>query len=518
MSASPLFSVVTPVYNTPPAVLRETVDSVLVQGWAGWELLLVDDRSPSAETAAALEEIEALDPRIRVLRRETNGGISAASNDGLAAARGEFVVLLDHDDLLVPGALAKAARAVLDDETIDYLYTDEDKIDEDGYTFDVFQKPDWSPERFRWQMYTCHMSVFRTELGREVGGFDSAFDGAQDHDLILKVTERARTIHHIPEVLYHWRTVPGSTATGADAKPYAWDAGVRAVSAHLERTGQRATAERGTLPGTYAVRRELDPALRVSVIIPTRGTAGDAFGKPRVFVVEAVRAVLDHTAHENLEFVVVYDETTPPAVLDELGDLAGDKLLLVPYAKPFNFSEKCNVGFARSTGDRIVLLNDDTEVISDGFIERLVAPLDDDGVGLTGALLYFEDGTVQHGGHRYGVAGYGHSYFGEHSESTGHFNELSIYREVTGVTAACSAITRELYAEIGGMWEGLPGNYNDVDYCYKVRQTGRRILFLHDVRLFHFESKTRVPTVHAWEMEFVERRWGRPTDDVYSGR
>ncbi len=286
---TPLFSIVTPVYAPPVHVLRAMIDSVLAQIHKDWELILVDDASPDPLVLETLRRAASEDARIRVLERDTNGHIVAASNDGIAKARGSFIALLDHDDLLAPQALEEIKDAIEANPEVDYLYTDEDKVDDAGNFYGVFRKPPWSPERLRGQMYTSHFSVLRSSLVREVGGFHEGFDGSQDHDLVLRVTERARTVVHVPSVLYHWRAVAGSAAADPDAKPYAWLAGQKAVQAHLDRTEVTARVHLGRLPGTYQLERSLDPCVRVSVVIPTRGGEGLVWGERRCFVVEAAR-------------------------------------------------------------------------------------------------------------------------------------------------------------------------------------------------------------------------------------
>jgi glycosyltransferase involved in cell wall biosynthesis len=514
--SAPLISIITPVYRTPLAYLKKMIRSVTAQGWPQWELILVDDFSENTELATYLGNIAAKEPRIVVVARQENGGISAASNDGIAIARGEFIALLDHDDMLAPGALRKVARVLTDDPTIDYLYTDEDKVNDRGDRYDAFRKPAWSPERLRGQMYTGHLSVLRTSLVREVGGFRSEFDGSQDHDLVLRVTERARTIAHIPRVLYRWRSHKNSTAASSDTKPYAWDAGVAAVNAHLDRIGSNSVASRGPVPGTYAIERSLDPAASISVIIPTRGSRDRVFGSERAFVVEAIRSVREQSNHANIEFVVVYDLDTPAAVMREIADVAGERLVLVPYSRPFNFSDKCNVGFVASSGEYVVMMNDDMQAISSAPIETLVAPLSDPEVGMTGAYLFFEDDTLQHAGHRYADRGYMHAYMQSASRGdAGPFSVLMVDREVSGLTAAFIGMRREVFAQIGGFSPSLPSNFNDVDLSMKARSFGYRLLWLSGVQLYHFESKSREGKVHKWEINLVRRRWGVQRDDMY---
>lgn len=516
MTSAPLFSIVSPIYDTPLDVLGEMIHSVTSQGFPHWELILVDDVSPDQRVRDVLAEAAAADPRVRVILRETNGGISAASNDGLAAATGTYLALLDHDDLLVHGALAKIAAVLIESPEIDYLYTDEDKIDKDNHLYDRFDKPDWSPERLRAHMYTGHLSVFRLSLVRDVGGFDSEFDGSQDHDLVLKVTERAAVIHHLPEVLYHWRALPKSTASSGNAKPYTWDAGLAAVTAHVKRIGLDAVVEQGPWFGIYATHRQFDENLTVSVIIPTRGGRGVIGSRERVYVVEAVRSLVSHAGHDRYEIVVVADEVTPEAVLDELRDIAGTRLVIVPYAKEFNYSEKCNLGFLHSTGDIIVMLNDDIEVITENFIPELCAPLAEADVGMTGAYLIYENGWVQHAGHRYARRHFMHAFSNNKLGDTGPFCALLVDREVSGLTAACVALRREVYEEVGGLSQQLPVNFNDVDLSLKLRSAGYRLLWLNRVKLYHYESKTRVAVVHQFEVDRLRARWGVPDRDAFS--
>lgn len=511
----PLFSVITPVYEPPLDVLREMIDSVLQQTEPDLELVLVDDVSPSDAVREVLRDAAARDPRVRVVERAQNGRIVAASNDAVAAATGEFLVLVDHDDLLTPDALAVMRSAIEAHPEADYLYSDEDKIDAEGNLYDEFRKPVWSPERLRSHMYTGHLSVMRAALVREVGGFREGYDGSQDHDLALRVSERARLVRHVPEVLYHWRVVPGSTAGSTDAKPYAWEAGRKAVADHLERVGLDAEAEFGRWPGTYRVVRRADPSTSVSIVIPTRGSRGFVWGQERVFVVEAVRSVMERARYPRLEIVVVHDTPTPPAVLDELRAIAGDRLVLVEFDRPFNFSAKCNVGFLHSSGDVVVMLNDDVQVRTDGFLEPLVAPLVEDDVAAVGAHLSFEDGTLQHGGHVYFDGHVRHACLGRRPDDPGPFAALTVAREASGLTAACVAVRRDVYEEVGGFAEALPANFNDVDFSLKLRATGRRLVWLPDVQLYHFESRTREPVVQKWEYTWLRQRWDVSGTDAY---
>ncbi|MER6974137.1 glycosyltransferase [Nocardioides sp. NPDC000445] len=506
---SPRVSLITAVYNPPADAFEDTIASVLGQTHEDWEWVLSDDRSPAPWVLPRLRELAAKEPRVRIVERAENGGIVAASNSSLAEATGELIALLDHDDVLEPNALEKMVRAYDRFEDLDYAYSDQDLMSDAGELRDAYYKPDWSPERLRHHNYCTHFSVFRRSVVEEVGGFQEGFDGSQDHDLVLRVSERARRIVHVPGALYHWRMVPGSAAADNQAKPYAWDAGVRAVQAHLDRLGIRATASRGVSPGLYRVEREPDLDTPVSVIIPTIGTSAIVWGEKRAMVVETVRSVVASTQHRNVEFVIVYDTPTPAPVLEALRAIEGADIKLVEFTEKFSFSAKCNVGAAHATGDVLIFLNDDMEAYSEGVIENLIAPLREPDVGMTGPKLLFEDYRIQHAGLVYGSGTITHAYYRARPEERGNHGELHINRETSALTGACLAMRREVFFDAGGFSERLPVNYNDVDLCLKVRRSlGLRLVWLHDVTLFHFESVSRDNAVHDWEKDFINNRWG----------
>ena len=506
---APRFSVVTPVYNTPEHVLRAALRSVRRQTFPDWELILVDDCSPSPHVLPILEEAEREDPRIRVVRRSENGGIVAASNDGLAAAFGEFVALLDHDDELHPDALREVDAALRAEPAADYVYTDEDKIDEQGRHFGPFLKPDWSPERLRTQMYTCHLSVLRRSLVQEVGGFDPAYEGAQDWDLVLKVTERARRVLHVPKILYHWRTLPESTAgRGEEAKPYAYAAGTRAIQAHCDRVGFPATVRHDdTYSGVY----HLEPALRwhprVSIVMPTAGGRRLVRGEEITLVVHCIRSIVERTTYRNYEIVVVADTTTPEEVIDEVLEVGGRQVRIVPYDKPFNFADKINVGALASEGEHILLLNDDMEVVTPEWLERLVMYSSFPGIGAVGAKLLFGDGRLQHVGVLLRHSSPGHLFRGFNGDYSGYANVVRVANNYSAVTGACLMTPRAVFEEVGGLSLDFPLNFNDIDYCLKVRAAGRRVVYDPDTVLLHFESSSRSSDVSPSELDRFQARW-----------
>jgi GT2 family glycosyltransferase len=515
----PRFSILTPVYNTPADVFWAMIRSVRRQSFPGWELCLVDDCSPDPEVAGLLAEADALDPRIRVERRVENGGIVAASNDALAMARGEFLALLDHDDELHPDALAHVHEALLGDPEADYVYTDEDKIDRAGHHSGPFFKPDWSPERMRTQMYTCHLSVFRRSLAEEVGGFHSEFEGSQDWDLVLRVTERARAVLHVPRVLYHWRMLETSTAGGGEvAKPWAYDAGTRAVQAHCERTGVQARVERDPADaGVYHLVPELRERPLVSIVMPTAGGRREVWYEDVVLVSHCVRSIVERSTYENYEIVCVHDTGTPREVLEELEGIAGERMRLVEYDRPFNFSEKINLGAAAARGEHLLLLNDDMEVIAPDWIERMVMYSSIPEVGAVGGRLLLQDGRLQHVGVRVEKGLPGHYFHGFHGDYKGYANGVRVARNCLAVTGACLMTRRSLFEELGGLPAELPVNYNDVDYCLKVRRAGLRTVYDPDLVLYHFESSSRSSEVDDWEKEKFREKWSPLTAvDPYS--
>jgi GT2 family glycosyltransferase len=505
----PRFSIITPVYETPARVLWEMLESARTQSFDDWELCLVDDASQRPRVREIIERAQAEDPRIRLQVREQNGGIVAASNDALAMARGEFLALLDHDDELHPDALAHVHEALMANPTADYAYTDEDKIDANGHHTGPFLKPDWSPERMRTQMYTCHLSVFRRSLVEEVGGFHAEFEGSQDWDLVLRVTERARSVVHVPRVLYHWRMLETSAAGGGEAaKPWAFEAGKRAIQAHCERIGMQARVERDPGdPGVYHLEPELRSEPLVSIIVPTCGTVREVRYEPVVLVEHLVRSIVEQSTYDNFEIVCVLDADTPPHVPHALHEIAGDHLQLVEYDRPFNFSAKINLGAIRSHGEHLLFLNDDMEVATPNWIERMVMYSSLPAVGAVGGRLLFGDGRLQHVVVRFDHGLPGHIYRGFGRDFPGYANEARVAQNALAVTGACLMTRRELFEEVGGLSTTFPLSYNDVDFCLKLHHTGRRIVYDPDLVMLHFESSSRSMDVEDWEKERLKERW-----------
>jgi O-antigen biosynthesis protein len=506
----PRFSVLTPVYDTPLEVLEAMLKSVKRQSFEDWEHILIDDYSVAPWVREKLTQAAEEDSRVRVHHRAENGGIVAASNDALRLADGEFIALLDHDDALHPDALALVHEALVGTPEADYVYTDEDKIDEAGHHDAPFFKPDWSPERMRTQMYTCHLSVLRRSLMEEVGGFDPEFEGSQDWDIVLKVSERARHVLHVPRVLYHWRTLATSAAGGGEAaKPYAFDAGTRAIQAHCDRIGLKARASRDLeRPGVYHLEPRLIDDPLVSIVIPTAGQRREVRYQDVVLIEHCVASILETSTYENLEIVCVVDPQVDEAVRKRLRELGGDRLELVDFEGEFNFSAKVNRGAVRSAGEYLLILNDDMEVITPNWIERLLMYAERPEIGAVGGKLLWQDGRLQHAGILFENGGYpGHVYYAFPGTSGSYSNNTLVAQNYLAVTAACMMTSRLVFEEVGGFSLDFPMNYNDMDYCLKLIASGRRNVYDPDTVLYHFESSSRSTDVEDWEKDTLRERW-----------
>jgi GT2 family glycosyltransferase len=533
----PTISIITPVYNTDPQWLRACIDSVRRQVYPNWELCLGDDGSTSAATVETLRTY-ADDPRIRIARLDPNGGISAASNAALAMATGELIALLDHDDELPPEALFEVVRRLNEgrDQPVlnrvepwpvlnrvepwpDVLYSDEDKLEPDGRRSEPYFKPDWSPELLLAYMYPCHLFVARRSLVMDVGGFRTVCDGAQDYDLLLRLAERTTRIEHIDRILYHWRKIPQSVASVTTVKPWALEAGRRALEDAMARRGWEAEVLPGAGPGIYRVKRRVRGMPLVSIVIPTRG--GTADGGPDLVArcLESLR--LTHYAH--VEVIVAADDgAVSEAVRDALAPL---RHTIVPYRAPdpgvFNFSHTVNAGVAAASGEHLVLLNDDVEVTEGGWLEAMLEFSQDAEVGAVGARLEYPDGRLQHVGLLLGVRGIAaHAFHQRAGRTPGYFGSNVVTRNASAVTAACLMTRKALFDETGGFDDALPVDFNDVDYCLRLRRAGYRIVYTPYASLIHHESASvgaRIPDPErAAEMR---RRWSDVLDrDPYYSR
>jgi GT2 family glycosyltransferase/glycosyltransferase involved in cell wall biosynthesis len=505
----PVISIVTPVYNIEGRYLRACIESVRAQWYPFWELCLCDDGSTNPETLEVLEAYRGIDGRIKITRSETNRGIAAASNRAAEISTGEYLAMLDNDDELAPDALYEIAKAVTENPLIDVLYTDEDKIEEDGRYSDHYFKPDWSPDHLRSVMYLLHLLVVRKELFYTVGGFRAEYSGAQDYDLALRATARARAIHHVPKILYHWRKIRGSAAAEVDAKPLALQAGFRALEDFLKQSGTEARVEAGKLPGLFRVRYTIAGNPLASLCIPTGDRWGTVPGRGKINLVSHfVRSIAQKTDYPNYEIVVCDDCNLSPQTREAL---RGINYRLINYTPsgPFNYAAKVNFMLGQAKGEHLVLLNDDMEIITAEWLTALIEFTQQKGVGIAGARLLFPDNRVQHAGVVIGVNdGAAHIYHGAPASFVGYNAFTHLIRNYAAVTAACMAMRREVWKEVGKFDERLAVDYNDIDFCLSVLERGYRIVYTPYAELYHFEGKScERKTQNPKEVALFRERW-----------
>ncbi len=510
LSDPPTFSILLPVYNTPEPYLRAAIDSVCGQIYPNWQLCIADDCSTDERVRTVLAEYAHADHRINVVRRPVNGHIAAASDSALEIATGTWIVLLDHDDELAEHALAVMAFAITEKPHVQYLYSDEDKLDVNGCRSSPFFKPDFDPTMLLGENYPCHLFVARRELVEQVGGFRPGFEGSQDWDLVLRITERLApaAISHVPHVLYHWRIHPESTASSGSAKPYAALAGVRAVEEHLERTDRHGQVTWNPATGRNRVRWRLSDAHPlVSIIIPTRD------GRSLLRCLDSVRR---QTAYEPYEILVVDNGSRGAATLNYLRAHEG-AIKVIRDERPFNYSALNNAAVAEAEGDLLLLLNDDIEVMGGEWLDEMVGQIQRPDVGIVGAKLDYPDGTIQHAGVTLGIHGVaGHLHKGVDRFDLGYFGDLALTRQVSAVTAACMLVRRSLWDELGGLdAEDLAIAFNDIDFCLRAREAGWIVIWTPFAELIHHESISRGPDhigpradAFRREVEHMKERWG----------
>lgn len=519
----PRISVIVPTYETDPAHLRAAIDSVLEQSYPHVELCIADDASKNPEVRRILGDYAAKSPRVRVHYRSENGHICRASNDALALVTGQYVALLDHDDLLAEHALLRVARAIQEHPEAILFYGDEDKLGADGARREPHFKSQFNPDLLLSQAYMGHLVVARASEVCAVGGFRPGFEGSQDHDLLLRLSERCEReeIVHIPFVLYHWRKSEGSTAERPDAKSYAADAGRRAVQEALERRGQTAEVEHAPLvPHGYRVRFSLpsSPPL-VSLIIPTR----DAPELLRL----SVGSLLERTSYPNFELVIIDNGSVLPETFAYFDAAKEDARVRVARDdRPFNYSALNNRGAREARGELLALLNNDVEIIHGDWLDEMVSHALRPEIGCVGAKLLYPDDRIQHAGVITGiggVAGHAHKYL--HKDEHGYHSRLRLTHNLSAVTAACMLVRRSIFEQVGGLDEELAVAFNDVDFCLKVRAAGYRNLFTPYAVLYHHESATRgkeesdaAQERHAREARLMKERWGHTLrqDPYYS--
>jgi glycosyltransferase involved in cell wall biosynthesis len=485
----PLFSIIMPVYNPPTHFLKKAINSVLNQAYDNWELCIADDCSTDPATKRILQEYEQKDPRIKVVYRTVNGHISEASNSAVNIAKGEYLVLLDNDDELAVHALFMVAHAINRNRDAALIYSDEDKINENGSRFDPYFKPDFNKDLFLSQNMISHLGVYKTDIVRKIGGFRKGFEGSQDYDLALRFIEQINpsAIVHIPHILYHWRAIEGSTAVAVDNKGYAYDAGLKALEEHLQRTGDNGYVEKNQ-NNSYRIKRSTQDKPRASIIIPTRDNA-------KVLSI-CVSSILEKTSYPNYEILIMDNNSEEQETFDYFDSLLnehGDKVRVIEYKNNFNFSAIVNKGVDLSTGDIVVLLNNDTSVINEEWLDEMVSQSLREDVGAVGAKLYYPDNHIQHAGvFLYDGHPGIHIFARRFREDDGYFNQLRLLRSYIAVSAACLAVRKSVYLAVRGFdEEHLPVAYNDVDFCIRLTELGYRNVWTPFAELYHYESLSR---------------------------
>ena len=508
---SPLISVLLPVYNSDLKWLRRAILSVQKQLYPHWELCIVDDASTDRKIWPFLQRSARRDQRIKLMRRRENGHISAASNDALGLASGDFVALLDHDDELAATALYFVAAALNRNHDLQLLYSDEDKLEERNRRSEPYFKPDWNPELLLAQNFVSHLSVYRTDLVRRIGGFRIGFEGSQDYDLALRCIEQIRPeqIEHLPWVLYHWRAGDRSTASNPTAKPYAQEAAQRAVQEHLKRMGVAGTV----IPshGVYLQTKYALPNERpmVSIIIPTRDQASS--------LKKCVNSILEKTDYPAYELIVLDNQTCDAEALEFLAELkTRDSVRVERIDEAFNYSRLNNRGVELSRVSFVALLNNDVEVLEPDWLGEMLSRAMQPKVAMVGARLWYPNGTIQHGGVVLGAGGVaGHAHAGLRRGEPGYFARAHLAQDVSAVTTACALVRREAYLQVGGFDENLAVTFNDVDFCLRLRKAGYRIVWTPYADLIHHESASRgfedsAPKQVRFraEVDYMKSKWG----------
>ena len=480
----PLISIVVPVYNTPQVFLRQMIESVQNQSYSEWELCIGNASPENKEMKKILEEYKN-DARIKEVEIPENKGISQNTNRAMEIASGELIGLLDHDDLLAPNALYEIAKAVNEHLDAEVIYTDEDKVTTDlKEHFQPHLKPDFNLDLLRSNNYICHFFVASRDLIKRVGGFRPEFNGAQDYDLILRCTEQAKQIVHIPKILYHWRVHKASTADNPASKMYAFDAGKRAIEEHLIRCRTKGTVQHTKDLGFYRVKYEICGEPLVSIIIPNKDQS------------EALKKCLDSirekTSYRNYEIIIVENNSEEPETFAFYKKIAGEKIKIVTWEGEFNYSAINNFGVRHARGDYLLLLNNDVEIINGDWLTEMLSHCQRKEVGLVGAKLYYPDNTIQHAGIIIGIGGVAGSVFvGLPRAFSGYLHKASIQLDLSAVTAACMLVKRSVFEQVGGLEEKLKVAFNDVDFCLRVREKGYLVVYDPYAELYHYESKTR---------------------------
>ncbi len=479
------FSIVVPLYNTPIKFLRQMIDSVMMQTYTNWQLCLADG-SDNEHSYVGKYVKSIADKRICYKKLEKNLGIADNTNECIALADGDYIALFDHDDLLHPSALFEMMKAICE-KNADFIYTDEVTFIGKPNNITIYNfKPDYSPDTLRSYNYICHFTAFSKSLIDLVGGFNKEYDGSQDYDLILRLTERAKNIVHIPKALYFWRSHKASVASDVSAKPYVIDSAKRALSAHIKRLGLVGRVEDSIVPTTYKIQYDIIGEPLISIIIPNKDHIED--------LEKCLNSVYGKSTYKNFEVIVAENNSVESETFEYYKTLESkyNNLKIVTWKREFNYSAINNFAVKTTRGEYVLLLNNDIEIITPDWIEQMLMFAQRSDVGAVGAKLYYDDNTIQHAGVIVGLGGVaGHAHKGFAYDDPGYMARASIVQNFSACTAACLLVRKDVYNEVGGLDEDYAVAFNDIDFCMSIRKAGYLIVFTPYAEFYHYESKSR---------------------------
>ncbi len=483
----PKFSIIVPVYNTPLNFLKDMIQSVKNQSYANWELCIANGSGDNHELNRELERYARSDMRIKWVALKENKGISGNTNEAMALATGDFIALLDHDDMLAPDALYEYVKALNENPQIDAMYSDEDKVDQNGKKhFEPHFKSDLNMELLRTNNYICHFFAVRKSIVDQFGGFCSEYDGSQDYDFILKSVELSREVYHCPKILYYWRCHTNSTAENPESKMYAFEAGRKAVQAHFDRLGMDVTTEMGVHLGWYRNVFHLPYHPKVTILIPNKDHVED--------LEKCLSSIYTKSTYDHYDVLIVENNSTDAETFAyyEKAKEKYQNLNVVTWDGPFNYSAINNFGAKYADGEYLLLLNNDIEVITPDFLEKMLGLCMQKQTAIVGARLYYEDDTVQHAGVIVGVGGVAaHAFAGTKRGEIHYMARNAVVQNLSAVTGACMLVKKSVYEEVNGLDEAFAVAFNDIDFCLRVRKAGYEVVYQPDAELYHYESKSR---------------------------
>ena len=486
-SYQPLISILVPVYDTPKDFLEAAINSVIDQIYTNWELCLADDNSPSQETKTVLKKYAALDSRIKIIFREKNGHISACTNSCIEIAKGEFCALFDHDDLLAKEALYEVVKFLNVKPEADFIYSDEDKTDGEGLYMEPHFKPLWSPDNLLSRNYLGHLSIMRTSILKEIGGFKIGLEGSQDYDIYLRFTEKTKNIFHLPKVLYHWRMHENSVALNTYSKPYAYVAGKKALQEAMARRNEpgEVIMHEEEMLGFYTIRYKIKEYKKVSIIIPAKNRSE--------LLRQCIDSIFNKSTYQNFEVLLIdngSNEKEFAELVQQYENKYKGRFMSYYYDIPFNFSKLINFGAEKATGEYLLLLNNDTEVITPDWIEAMVEQAQRPSIGVVGVKLLFPDDTVQHAGIVFDENNLPVHVFAGDSKHLYNL-QLNSINNYPALTAACTMISRSVFEELKGFDENFAVEFNDIDFCLRALEKGYFNIYLPHAELYHHESISR---------------------------